>query len=732
MKRFIILMLLLLSQISYSQWEKCNNGLFGEQILSIAIKGNNVFVATDDGIYLSTDDGNNWFKKHDSTLDASQLSYSISYNFFKKLLGNSNDIYDLWAQRYLFLCDAVYASDDMIFANIGFNHGGIFISTDNGDHWNNNSLPMATTCCFAKIDSNIFFGQYNFPIGGVWITTNMGKSWKTTLENTSVVALAQSGNTIFAGTLGKGIYATTDNGDSWIQKNNGLTTDTIISLSVNGKNIYAGSWNQGVFVSMDNGDSWHRRNDGLTNWTIRRIAVNGNNIFVGTWNGIFLSTDNGLTWIERNKGLTDKFILSLAINGNQLWAGTRKGLFLSTDMGASWLPKNNGLNEIDIMGLDTINNNILAASRTNGVFLSTNNGNNWIEKNEGLEDNSVYAIAHKDKNIFIGTPGRGVWLSTNMGDSWVPKNAGLTNRDIVTLAIKDDKTIFAGGNGIYLTTNNGETWAEKNTGLLNLIIWALAVKENIIFAGHSYNYINPTVYIDSRISISMNNGKSWIQYLDSPDMITINTFTTNKEKIFAGAYTGLWSSSDYGYSWQNIPVEPSPDSVVKYVEAISISGDNIFIAGISNKKNLPTDSSGNIKRAIVVSIDGGKSFFGGKSEGLPIGVDFSSLKIIGDYLFAGTDKGIYRAKISDLTNISNVKENKLTSGPFIFPNPARDFINTAAYIGGQYQIYDLLGSCVQTGLIETENINVASLPAGFYTIRFFKEGKQVVEKMMKE
>ena len=68
----------------------------------------------------------------------------------------------------------------------------------------------------------------------------------------------------------------------------------------------------------------------------------------------------------------------------------------------------------------------------------------------------------------------------------------------------------------------------------------------------------------------------------------------------------------------------------------------------------------------------------------------------------------------------------------IFPNPTRDFINTAAYFGWQYQIYDLLGSCVQSGMIETENINVAALPTGFYTVRFFKEGKQVVEKLMKE
>jgi|GEM_PF-1758524 len=66
------------------------------------------------------------------------------------------------------------------------------------------------------------------------------------------------------------------------------------------------------------------------------------------------------------------------------------------------------------------------------------------------------------------------------------------------------------------------------------------------------------------------------------------------------------------------------------------------------------------------------------------------------------------------------------------PNPARDYIIATQYIGWDYQIYDLLGNCVQSGLIYTDRINISSLPAGFYTMRFFKDGKQIFEKMMKE
>jgi len=74
----------------------------------------------------------------------------------------------------------------------------------------------------------------------------------------------------------------------------------------------------------------------------------------------------------------------------------------------------------------------------------------------------------------------------------------------------------------------------------------------------------------------------------------------------------------------------------------------------------------------------------------------------------------------------------------IFPNPASDYIYiSSTLINGtgvvwKYQIYDILGNCVQNGTIESDKINISRLSSGFYTVRFFNGGKQVVEKMMKE
>jgi len=84
-----------------------------------------------------------------------------------------------------------------------------------------------------------------------------------------------------------------------------------------------------------------------------------------------------------------------------------------------------------------------------------------------------------------------------------------------------------------------------------------------------------------------------------------------------------------------------------------------------------------------------------------------------------------------------VDEDPQVTQPRIYPNPARDYVyfNSSLIDGAgvwQYQIYDILGNCVQNGMIESNKINISQLSSGFYTVRFFNAGKQVVEKLMKE
>lgn len=267
------------------------------------------------------------------------------------------------------------------------------------------------------------------------------------LTNKNVLSLAINSNDhIFAGiNLGPGgtIFRSIDNGENWIEVNNGLSTNWFItSLATNSSGvIFAGSDTDGIFRSTDNGENWTQINNGLTNTHVPALIINSNDhIFSGTEGGVFRSIDNGDSWVQI--GLTNVWTLSFAINSSgHIWAGT-----------------NGGLNR------------------------STNNGESWSEINVGLDNPVVWSIAiNTNDHIFVGTSNSGVFRSENNGDSWIVINAGLTSTDVRTLAINTFGHIFAGtgaayqsNGGAFLSTDNGNSWSEVSTGLTNTDIRAIA------------------------------------------------------------------------------------------------------------------------------------------------------------------------------------------------------------------------------------------------------------------
>lgn len=117
-----------------------------------------------------------------------------------------------------------------------------------------------------------------------------------------------SGNNIFAGTDGGGVFLSTDNGSNWSAVNDGLTSQDVWSLAVSGTNIFAGTHNGGVFLSTDNGSNWSAVNNGLTSQDIWSFAVSGNNIFAGTngssvWKRPLSEMPEGIEKLENNNNV---------------------------------------------------------------------------------------------------------------------------------------------------------------------------------------------------------------------------------------------------------------------------------------------------------------------------------------------------------------------------------------------------------------------------------------------
>ncbi|MBN1633090.1 MAG: T9SS type A sorting domain-containing protein [Ignavibacteria bacterium] len=268
-----------------------------------------------------------------------------------------------------------------------------WVQVSNGMGNNQYVISLATS------GNNIFAGTYG---SGVYLSTNNGQTWtQTTMNNKDVYSLAISGNNIFAGT-GNGVYMSTNDGQSWTQTT--LNNQSIPSLAISGNNIFAGTEYYGAYLSTNNGQNWTQTS--LKNGVVSSIAINENNIFAGTGNGVYLSTNNGQNWMQ--SGLNNKEIHSLAINGNNIFASIWESIvYFSSDNGQNW--SQTALNYVTALFLTISGNNIFAGTYE-GVYLSTNNGQNWIEKNQGFNIiPSVSALLIANNYIFAGTWFYSVW-----------------------------------------------------------------------------------------------------------------------------------------------------------------------------------------------------------------------------------------------------------------------------------------------------------------------------------
>jgi len=354
----------------------------------------------------------------------------------------------------------------------------------------------------------------------------------------------------------------------------------------------------------------------------------------------------------------------------------------------------------DVASLAIINNNILMGTYT-GLYISPVSGGDWqhiLSPTSGSTTLWINSIAGKDNYLYAGTYGNEVnsalYVSTDNGNSWDQTFKGDT---VISLVIKEanPNIIFAGtmSNGVYFSTDNGSHWVQS--ALDSGWIWSLAVKGNNIIAGPD----NGGIYV------STNDGITWEKTYNSNS--PIYSFATDGTNIYATIFgEGVFISQDDGITWEKFN---SPDLNVR---SLAISGSKIFV-GTYNGVFLSTNN--------------------GVSWEL---VGFSTYPIYllvanDDYIFAlPGEQGAFRAKISDLTSDVNEDGFDLENN-FIYPNPATDYVNVKNYIGWQYEMHDLLGHNIKSGFVNSENINVAKISSGFYTLIFSKEGQQVIQKFIK-
>lgn len=212
---FVVFCLFTGTNSLHAQWVQVSGPYSHGLVHCLAVCGTNVFAGTDDGVFLSTNNGTSW----------SAVNTGLTYT----------DV-----------CALSASGTNLLAGTAG---GGVFLSTNNGTSWSAVDSGLTDTYIFSLAISgtNLFAGTWP---DGIFLSTNNGTSWthvNTGLTSKEVTAFAASESNLFAGTVGGGVLLRTNNDTSWTQLNTGLRRRDVWSLAISGKNLFAGTDSGGVF-----------------------------------------------------------------------------------------------------------------------------------------------------------------------------------------------------------------------------------------------------------------------------------------------------------------------------------------------------------------------------------------------------------------------------------------------------------------------------------------------------
>lgn len=253
----------------------------------------------------------------------------------------------------------------------------------------------------------------------VYKSTNGGENWDsiTTLPNitNNFSTLFSNDNYLYIGTLGDGVFRSSDNGDTWSSFSTGLNgwAKSVIDFTALGDTLYAGTGGDGVyFINLQNPISWSAMNEGLINFGVNTLATSENNILVSSGLYLFVKSKFDSQWenvfvdsVELQREIYD----IITFNGH-LFAGTDNGIYKGTLDGKSWEGADiSYFPNRDIYRFTTLGNQLLSALLYQGqhwIFSTSNKGQTWEIK--AHEFAWLWDMLAKNNRLWVGRSD-GLW-----------------------------------------------------------------------------------------------------------------------------------------------------------------------------------------------------------------------------------------------------------------------------------------------------------------------------------
>ena len=471
----------------------------------------------------------------------------------------------------------------------GATGGGVWKTTNAGVTWKNISDGYfggsIGAVSVSESDPNILYvgtgeqtvrGNVSPGYGGFWKSLDAGETWKKMNlnidqvqvgriaihpKNPDVVLIAVMGD-LFKNSIDRGLYKTTDGGETWrkVLYTNDRAGAVDVSIDKNNPRIvYASTWNirrtpyslesggdgSGLWKSTDGGDTWKNisGNEGLPSgtWGISGVAispVNSKKIFALIENqdgGLYRSDDGGKSWKKVNE---DRNLRQRAWYYTRIYADTQNenrvyvmnvSFWRSEDGGKSFDRYRTPHGDHHDLWIDPENNNRMVVADDGGAQVSNDDAMSWstymnqptaqyyrVATDNSFpynilvaqQDNSTQRVPHR---VNSGGIGERDWEASAGGES-------------AHLAANPDnpEIVYGGSYGGYLTRldhSSGETrsinvWPNNPMGhgaedMKYRFQWNFP----IFFSPHDANKLYTT---SNHFHVTRNEGQTW--EVISPDL----------------------------------------------------------------------------------------------------------------------------------------------------------------------------------------------------------------------